>query len=379
MVQAGIAHVPGRGTINDLTVVENPRIGAWTRRDSEVAADIDLWCDASPGWGAPRPGRRIDVGRRAADAGDRPGVHVAPSAPAPRRAVPGPGPAGDRRVFDRLRDITDRTGTAVLLVDRTPTWPSTSPVGPTVLEAGEIVASGPAAQLQHDETVQKAYLGISDDVTDFLQVPVRRHRRRTIYAMLGLGLVVIYRSTGLLNFAQGEMAMFFDVHRVDRLGPGCALPLAVIAGMLGGFGVGASHLGAVRPVSDPHEAAGGRDGHHRPACSWASAPPPARVGHARPDLPPLFSNSGISVAVAIAWQKIGTVIVLAVLALGFYLLFQRTGLGLAMRASRPNSNRVAGQGARPQAPSCSGGVSPLRSAPWRGVHRTGPRPRFQRF
>ena len=29
-----------------------------------------------------------------------------------------------------------------------------------------------------------------------------------IYAMLGLGLVVIYRSTGLLNFAQGEMAMF---------------------------------------------------------------------------------------------------------------------------------------------------------------------------
>ena len=26
--------------------------------------------------------------------------------------------------------------------------------------------------------------------------------------MLGLGLVVIYRSTGLLNFAQGEMAMF---------------------------------------------------------------------------------------------------------------------------------------------------------------------------
>jgi len=55
VVQAGIAHVPqGRGTINDLTVVENLRIGAWTRRDSEVAADIDLWCDAFPRLGERR-------------------------------------------------------------------------------------------------------------------------------------------------------------------------------------------------------------------------------------------------------------------------------------------------------------------------------------
>ena len=46
---AGIAHVPqGRGTIADLTVDENLRLGAYTRRDREVAADIERWYDVVP-------------------------------------------------------------------------------------------------------------------------------------------------------------------------------------------------------------------------------------------------------------------------------------------------------------------------------------------
>src|SRR6266566_5201778 len=39
---AGIAHVPqGRGTIVDLSVDDNLRVGAYCRRDREVSADID--------------------------------------------------------------------------------------------------------------------------------------------------------------------------------------------------------------------------------------------------------------------------------------------------------------------------------------------------
>ena len=46
---AGIAHVPqGRGTITDLTVDENLRLGAYTRRDREVAADMERWYDVFP-------------------------------------------------------------------------------------------------------------------------------------------------------------------------------------------------------------------------------------------------------------------------------------------------------------------------------------------
>ena len=42
----------GRGTITDLTVDENLRLGAYTRRDREVDADIERWYDVFPRLGA---------------------------------------------------------------------------------------------------------------------------------------------------------------------------------------------------------------------------------------------------------------------------------------------------------------------------------------
>jgi len=55
-------------------------------------------------------------------------------------------------------------------------------------------------------------------------------------------------------------------------------------------------------------------------------------------LDPLFGVSQVTVGgVAIQWQKIGSVVVLAVLVTLFLLLFQRTKVGLAMRAVASNS------------------------------------------
>src|SRR5665213_610498 len=46
---AGVAHVPqGRGTIVDLTVDENLRIGAYRRRGPEIDVDIDRWYTTFP-------------------------------------------------------------------------------------------------------------------------------------------------------------------------------------------------------------------------------------------------------------------------------------------------------------------------------------------
>jgi len=180
-------------------------------------------------------------------------------------------------------------------------------------------------------------------MTNFLQVLVVGIGDGAIYAMLGLGLVVIYRSTGLLNFAQGEMSMFsaFIVWTVWDLG--VPLPLAVLAGMVGGFGVGALvHQVAVRPVGDPHE---------KPLAVvivtiglFLGLNGAAQLiwGTLDRELPPLFGNGQVEIGgVAIAWQKIGAVVVLGVLALGFYLLFQRSRLGLAMRAVASNSESAA--------------------------------------
>jgi len=45
-------------------------------------------------------------------------------------------------------------------------------------------------------------------LTEFLQQVVAGLASGSIYALLALGIVIIYRSTGIVNFAQGEMATF---------------------------------------------------------------------------------------------------------------------------------------------------------------------------
>ena len=56
--KSGIAHVPeGRGTFVDLTVTENLKLGAYTRRDRSVKADIKRIGEYFP-WMTERGGQR---------------------------------------------------------------------------------------------------------------------------------------------------------------------------------------------------------------------------------------------------------------------------------------------------------------------------------
>ena len=86
IVRLGVAHVPdGRGTFLDLTVEENLRIGAYTRRDKGVAADFDRALRLFPApQGAAAATGRDAIGRRAADAGDLARSDAAAEAFAPR-------------------------------------------------------------------------------------------------------------------------------------------------------------------------------------------------------------------------------------------------------------------------------------------------------
>ena len=99
---AASRHVPdGRGTFMELTVEENLRLGAYTRRDRAALARrfrarVRLFPAAA---GALPPAGRHAVGRRAADAGDRARAAAAAEAAAARRAVVRPGAA------DRARDL----------------------------------------------------------------------------------------------------------------------------------------------------------------------------------------------------------------------------------------------------------------------------------
>ena len=54
----------------------------------------------------------------------------------------------------------------------------------------------------------------------FLQQLASGLANGAIYACLALALVMIFVSTDHINFAQGEMAMFSDLHRLAADGAG---------------------------------------------------------------------------------------------------------------------------------------------------------------
>src|SRR5262245_33213328 len=55
VARLGIAHVPqGRGTFSDLTVEDNLRIGAVSRRDNDIERDLARWFEVFPRLGERR-------------------------------------------------------------------------------------------------------------------------------------------------------------------------------------------------------------------------------------------------------------------------------------------------------------------------------------
>lgn len=160
-----------------------------------------------------------------------------------------------------------------------------------------------------------------------------------VYAMIAMGLVAIYRATGLINFAQGEMAMFatFFVWQLNEAG--LPLGLALLGGMVGGALVGALvHQVVVRPVGDPRE---------KPLAVVIvtialflgfNALAQLIWGTEGKVVEPLFGNGEFDLAgVPIDHQKLGALAVLAAEALLFYVLFKKTKIGLAMRSVASNS------------------------------------------
>lgn len=162
LLAMGLAHVPqGRGTINMLSVEDNLRVGGYQRSPAEVAEDLEMWFGVFP-----RLGDRRTQLAGSMSGGEQQMLAIARAFMSRPRLLLldepslGLAPLITREVFDRLRDVTQRTGSAVLLVEQNANLALDFAGRAYVLEAGTIVASGPAEQLQHDETIQKAYLGL---------------------------------------------------------------------------------------------------------------------------------------------------------------------------------------------------------------------------
>ncbi|MBD0349359.1 MAG: branched-chain amino acid ABC transporter permease, partial [Thermoleophilia bacterium] len=78
-------------------------------------------------------------------------------------------------------------------------------------------------------------------MTEFLQLVVVGLSTGSAFALVGIGMVLIYRTTSIINFAQGAFAVFgglFTVSLVENMPTAFAAAIAVLATSLIGAAMG---------------------------------------------------------------------------------------------------------------------------------------------
>jgi branched-chain amino acid transport system permease protein len=179
---------------------------------------------------------------------------------------------------------------------------------------------------------------------EFTQQVVSGIASGAIFASLALALVLIYNAMGLVNFAQGEMAMFATFVAYTLIERGLsywiALPLAVLIAFVGGVVI---QRVVIRPVE------------RAPVLTLVivtlglatliNGLAGFAFGYIPRSFPSPFSVQTVSVLGAlVSFRDLGVIAVSGVVLVLIYLLLQRTTLGLAMRAAaqNPEASRLLG-------------------------------------
>ena len=179
---------------------------------------------------------------------------------------------------------------------------------------------------------------------EFLQLVVSGIASGGIFASLALALVLIYNAMGLVNFAQGEMAMFATFIAYALIEHGLsywiALPLTLGIAFIGGVAI--QRL-VIRPVE------------RAPVLTLViitlglatlfNGLAGFLFGYVPRSFPSPFSVQTVNVLGAfISYQDLGVMAVSAIVLVLIYLLLKRTTLGLSMRAAahNPESSRLLG-------------------------------------
>ncbi|BCJ68181.1 ABC transporter ATP-binding protein [Polymorphospora rubra] len=162
LVRRGMAHVPeGRGVVTELTVEENLRLGGLWRRDR---ADAKRALDEVYELFAPLARRRRASGHQLSG-GERQMLALGRALVARPRLLLldepslGLAPKVTAQIMTLLRDLRDRTGLTVLLVEQNVRSALSVADSGVVLALGQVVVAEDAARLREDDDLRHAYLG----------------------------------------------------------------------------------------------------------------------------------------------------------------------------------------------------------------------------
>ena len=161
IVRRGVAHVPdGRGTFMELTVEENMRLGAYTRRDPGIEADFDRMFGYFP-----RLKERFRQQAGTLSGGEQQMLAISRALLLRPRLLLldepsfGLAPLIVKEIFGIMRRIRDEEKVSILLVEQNASLALAFAEEAYLLETGRIVVSGKASDISKDESIRRSYLG----------------------------------------------------------------------------------------------------------------------------------------------------------------------------------------------------------------------------
>ena len=179
IVRRGIFQVmEGRRIVEDMTPIENLRLGAYTRRDSEIRRDVDMVFDYFPrlkersglaGYLSGGEQQMLAIGRA---------LMARPKMMLLDEPSMGLSPLLVGEVFGIIRRLNRELGITMLLVEQNARMALKAADYGYIMENGKVVLDGTAADLADNEDVKEFYLGGGEQRKSFKNLKSYRRRKR---------------------------------------------------------------------------------------------------------------------------------------------------------------------------------------------------------
>ena len=181
VVRMGICQVPeGRRVFDDLTVDENIRVGAFTRKDkNKVTRDYDFVMDLFPllkerknqlaGYLSGGEQQMLAIGR---------GMMSKPKLMMLDEPSLGLAPLVVKEIFSVIMRINQEEGTGILLVEQNANVALLHATYGYIMENGKIVMDDKSEKLIQNEDVKTFYLGLTGDAQKKSYKDVKHYKRR---------------------------------------------------------------------------------------------------------------------------------------------------------------------------------------------------------